>query len=301
MSNAETLQQHNTRLNKNNTNLNSILDTINNLPVYKETKLQEKSVTPSTTEQNIIPDEGYDGLSKVTVGEVDSSIDENIKAENIKKGVSILGVEGSADATYYDTFWDNYQQNGERTDYRSAFYRDGWTEDNFKPKYDMIPIRASSMFSYSQINGDLGQILKDCGVILDTSKSTELNSLYQGVVFTSVPCISLESAYNANSLFYGCTKLETIEKIITHKEISYSQAFNICNSLKNIAFEGEIGKTIALANSKLLSNESVQSIIDHLVDLTGSTAQTLTLHADVKAKLTDEQIASITSKNWTLA
>lgn len=32
MSNAETLQQHNSKLNVNNTNLNSILDTINNLP-----------------------------------------------------------------------------------------------------------------------------------------------------------------------------------------------------------------------------------------------------------------------------
>lgn len=32
MSNAETLQQHNSRLNANNTNLNSILETVNNLP-----------------------------------------------------------------------------------------------------------------------------------------------------------------------------------------------------------------------------------------------------------------------------
>lgn len=210
-------------------------------------------------------------------------------------------VNVKSEDSYYDTFWDNYQQNGERTDYRSAFYRDGWTEENFKPKYDIIPTRASSMFSYSQINGDLGQILKNYGVILDTSKITEINSFYQGSIFTSVPCLSLESSNNANSLFYGCNKLETVEKIITHKEVSYSQAFNICSLLKNIVFEGEIGKSIAFGQSKLLSNESVQNIIDHLIDLTGSTAQTLTLHTDVKAKLTDEQIASITSKNWTLA
>jgi hypothetical protein len=54
-------------------------------------------------------------------------------------------------------------------------------------------------------------------------------------------------------------------------------------------------------NDKDLTNETIQSIIDGLVDMTGQTAQILTLHADVKAKLTEEQIATITNKNWTLA
>ena len=35
--------------------------------------------------------------------------------------------------------------------------------------------------------------------------------------------------------------------------------------------------------------------------LTGSTAQTLSLHADVGAKLTDAQKAAASAKNWTLA
>jgi hypothetical protein len=38
-----------------------------------------------------------------------------------------------------------------------------------------------------------------------------------------------------------------------------------------------------------------------LVDLTGATTQTLTFNKDVKAKLTETQIATITNKNWTLA
>ena len=49
-------------------------------------------------------------------------------------------------------------------------------------------------------------------------------------------------------------------------------------------------------------DESIQSILDGLADLSAEeTAQTLTLHKNVKARLTDEQIAAVTAKNWTIA
>ena len=57
-------------------------------------KLQEKTANPTTTTQTIMPDENYDGLSSVEILAVDNSIDENIKAENIKKDIIILGVTG---------------------------------------------------------------------------------------------------------------------------------------------------------------------------------------------------------------
>lgn len=58
-------------------------------------RLQSKTATPSISQQTIIPDNGYDGLSQVTIGAVTSSIDSNIQAGNIKQGVTILGVAGS--------------------------------------------------------------------------------------------------------------------------------------------------------------------------------------------------------------
>ena len=57
--------------------------------------LQSKTVDPKTTQQTITPDSGYTGLSGVTVNAVTNSIDSNIQADNIKKGVSILGVTGT--------------------------------------------------------------------------------------------------------------------------------------------------------------------------------------------------------------
>ncbi|MBS7256864.1 MAG: hypothetical protein KIG63_00265 [Methanobrevibacter sp.] len=58
-------------------------------------KLQEKIVSPERVNIEVRPDKGYHGLSAVTVKAVTSAIDENIKAENIKKNVTILGVNGT--------------------------------------------------------------------------------------------------------------------------------------------------------------------------------------------------------------
>lgn len=71
----------------------TILDVTGNL---NPKKIQDKvTVTPSTSQQNIIPFDGYDGISEVEVLAVDSNIDEDIKPENIKQGVNILGVNGT--------------------------------------------------------------------------------------------------------------------------------------------------------------------------------------------------------------
>lgn len=57
---------------------------------------QDKTVTPKITQQTISADSGFSGLGTVTVNAVDSSIDSDIVASNIVKGVNILGVEGTA-------------------------------------------------------------------------------------------------------------------------------------------------------------------------------------------------------------
>lgn len=55
---------------------------------------QEKTANPTTSQQEILPDDGYN-LSKVTINAVTYNIDSNIQAENIKSGVTILGLTGT--------------------------------------------------------------------------------------------------------------------------------------------------------------------------------------------------------------
>lgn len=58
-------------------------------------QIQELNVTPTTQSQTITVPSSVDGFGPVNVGAVTSSIDSNIQPDNIKSGVSILGVNGS--------------------------------------------------------------------------------------------------------------------------------------------------------------------------------------------------------------
>ena len=70
-------------------------------------RTQEKEANPTTSVQEIVPDFGYTGLSKVTVNAVTSDIDEDIIPSNIKSGVDILGVIGTYEQGYFPSYEAN--------------------------------------------------------------------------------------------------------------------------------------------------------------------------------------------------
>ena len=205
----------------------------------------------------------------------------------------------------YDRFWDAFQENGNKTDYYSVFYGYGWTAETFKPKYDLRGTRFQAAFGYaSQLAGSLIDMLDSCGVVLDTSKATNVSNMFTTATkLTEIPHIDLSSVDTSlGGLFLTCKVLQRIEKITyTENSACYNNnAYAGCAALADVEFAGVIAGDMNLSWSPLLSNATVQSLIDHLKNLTGATAKTLTFHADVGAKLTDEQRAAITAKNWQL-
>lgn len=183
---------------------------------------------------------------------------------------------GGGGDSYYDTFWDNYQDYGKRNQYVYAFAQVGWTDSTYAPKYPIVG------YSYG-----LQQAFTNASKITDTK----------------VPLILQNGSMRAT--FNYCESLKRIPSLVLQVPTTdTTSTFNGCYNLEeiNIVCEGEGGfaTNLSLAQSSKLSAESVQSIIDALVDLTGATAQTITFHATVGAKLTQAQKDAISAKNWTL-
>lgn len=217
-------------------------------------------------------------------------------AENVPK------VHAAGKKVEYDAFWDKYQDYGKKFKYFYAFAGTGWTDETFKPKYNLI-------FSYSNINAfaycrvtDLVQKLSECGITIDTTQCNSFTSMFAYAETSTVPAMDTTSATGINQMFYEAKKLVTIEKLKVKEETTYNAAFNNCESLENITFEGIIGQNINLSACLKLSYDSLMNIISCLKDYSGTTTtKTLSLHADSKAKLTDAEKALITQKGWTLA
>ena len=203
----------------------------------------------------------------------------------------------------HDEFWNSYQLNGTRTNYRYAFNFSGWTEDNFKPKYDVIADgEITQMFNNSNINADLVEICEKQGIVMDFSKITQFEYVFQNSKFTRVGVIDAGKATKFVSVFYGATKLVTIDKIIiSSKCTNMSTSFNNCTALENVRFEGTISQNGLNMKWSPLSYESLSSIINCLQDKSSDTSGTIwkvTIGGTNLAKLSESDLNIIEEKGW---
>lgn len=103
-------------------------------------------------------------------------------------------------------------------------------------------------------------------------------------------------------MFYNQQFLENINGEIDFTKINATGTnlmFYACNYLKEVRFTQESLKyDLQMAQSKYLSLESLQSIIDGLGNVT--TTRTLSLNSTAYNKLTEEQKQSATDKGWTI-
>ena len=141
--------------------------------------------------------------------------------------------------------------------------------------------------------------------------------------FSRVSCEYLDfSSWNTDSLvdtqwmFSGCnsTRIMNFTNWRCHNLTTNIGMFNACLSLISLVGGMNINEVIinnvSIMNGLSMSSDmflpntidraSLRALINGLADLTGQTAQTLTLGATLIAKLTEEDIAIATNKNWTI-
>jgi surface protein len=148
----------------------------------------------------------------------------------------------------------------------------------------------------------------------NTSKVREFNSVFYGcsnLVYVDVSSWDSSNVTNFNGLFYSCIKLKQLD--LRNWNVSNGTQFNVsfnCNVLSSlIGGEDNSDNNISCLNGlkvninfslTQLDRASLRALINGLADLTGQTAQTLTLGATLMAKLTEEDIAIAVSKNWSI-
>lgn len=101
--------------------------------------------------------------------------------------------------------------------------------------------------------------------------------------------------------FDSCRNCTDLVINMTHGGISID-AFDFCTALTNVTLaDGFNVGSLRLSASTHYSAETIVSWLNALADRTGEAAYTLYIGSDNIAKLTAEQIAIATNKNWNLA
>lgn len=196
---------------------------------------------------------------------------------------------------------------------------------------------VSYMFAFITELGNIPFENFDFAKVTNTSYFAQNNTVITNINFTVASgqmhysfagCTNLENIKISNprcaaltNTFSGDTKLKTIDMSGTSfPNLTGTNSFgaynfvNNCSALENLTFGTDYGagfKTTLTANGAyahldfsscpLLTKESVLDVFNKVADLTEKNTQKITLHADVLAQLTEEEIAIATNKNWTVA
>ncbi len=234
---------------------------------------------------------------------------DKISAQSFSDKVNEVYDKGKYDE--WSEFWDDLQENGKRSGYDYAFYGGGWTDQNFKPKYDICTNGNIVRGFYSCKITDLAGILESQGLKFDVSKSANVEALFAGSSITHIPEIKTSSSCKGYSAtFSGCGELVKIDKLYFHESMTVGVSFNNCNKLTDITIDGIISVSFDAQHSPL-NTKSIVSIVEHLSD--NATDKTVTfkktavnnafgINVDDETTYTQEWKNLRNSKaNWTFA
>ena len=252
----------------------SLSGKLGNKIIYIDPVTQEKTIEPLKVKQVIVPDDGFNGLSKVTINKIadnyiipsgEIEIKENGNYDvidkvsvNVNVPEKVLGMKSiTSNGTYKatDDNLDGYSQ--VNVDIPADV---NWDEYYTKPLISPNLADMSFQYSYtSGINASLKKIpsdltfsgsnvsaqymfrgcrsLTDCSALanINTSMITNTNDMFAWCVnLQTIPLFDTSKVTDMSSMFMDCQKLASIPLFDTSKVTNMYSTFAYCKTLSTI-------------------------------------------------------------------
>lgn len=124
-----------------------------------------------------------------------------------------------------------------------------------------------------------------------------LNSCYTLETFVATPYLKPNNYSSFFDYLYNLKKISGIDFSLFTSTVIFASSKNLAE-IENIS---NIGMSLNLNGCNQLNHDSLINVLNALVDLTGTDSKTLTLGTTNLNKLSENEKAIATNKNWTLA
>lgn len=291
---------------------------VENTVYIQEPLTQEKEVTPTRNVQEITPDTGYTGLSKVTVkGYVPKVANKTITQNGVYSaeeegldGYDIVKVETSG--VDIDNYFDKNIIGG-------TYVNPGWKQNIKKwrsPLY--VTEGASTAYMFRDFIFDETMLPE---VIFPSNEVSLYQMFYDAKKLKEIPwLINITAKEDMSSAFQNCNALVKLNKINCEKVTNISSAIEYTYNLTDLGGFENIGKAylttqsqnnlyykIKMSDSTKLTEQSLINVLNGLYDIKtkGCKPQQLILGSNNLAKLTSEEgqtaLSNAQAKGWTVS
>lgn len=197
-----------------------------------------------------------------------------------------------------------------------VFYQSGCTKITFEEGSQLTTLEDNALYRITAL-GDIKfprtlnswgkNNLSYCGCSrVEFENNSNLRSLTSyafwnvtGLITLSLPD-RLDSFTGGTAVIKSCPSLEEIRFPNTITTTIPKNSIQDCPSVKRIWLQSNFNTTADFSNCTNLTEESMVAMFNALKDLRGQTQKTLTLGSANLSKLSEEEIAIATNKNWVI-
>lgn len=222
--------------------------------------LQEKNVTiTENTTTNVLPDIGYDGLSKV-------SITTNVAGGGGDLDWSAIGYDSTPESIV-----DGYNY--------AKYIQENWVDNTSTLGSDFSSViicplvslgNRTSCYNFAYECKSLIEI-----PLLDTSNVTNMDSMFQYCsALTEIPLLNTSNVTSMQSMFQYCSSLKSIPQINISNVTSFANTFRYCTNLMTLPVLNTSKVTNfnnAFGNSYNLTDTSLDNILQMCINATSYT------------------------------